>query len=266
MLGPPGERSVDVASDRREVTMATTMTRPATARRSLGGERADVFVIFGITGDLAKVMTFRSLYRLEARGLLDCPIVGVAVDDWTIEQLRDRARDVDRGDGGDDRRGGVRPLRGAPLVRAGRLRRRRDVRARRRGDQGRAAHRSSTSRSRRSSSAASSRASRRPVSPRPAGWSSRSRSGTTATRPASSRTSCTSTCRSRRSTGSTTSSGRWASRRSSTSGSRTRCSSRSGTGTTSSASRSRWRRTSASRTGDTSTTRWARCATSSSTT
>ena len=32
--------------------------------------------MFGITGDLAKVMTFRSLYRLERRGLLDCPIVG----------------------------------------------------------------------------------------------------------------------------------------------------------------------------------------------
>src|SRR5689334_2244877 len=52
----------------------------------------DVFVIFGITGDLAKVMTFRSLYRLEERKLLDCPIVGVAVDDWTHEQLVDRAR------------------------------------------------------------------------------------------------------------------------------------------------------------------------------
>ena len=38
----------------------------------------DVFVIFGITGDLAKVMTYRSLYRLEQRGLLDCPVVGVA--------------------------------------------------------------------------------------------------------------------------------------------------------------------------------------------
>ena len=37
---------------------------------------ADVLVIFGITGDLAKVMTFRSLYRLERRGLLDCPITG----------------------------------------------------------------------------------------------------------------------------------------------------------------------------------------------
>jgi len=52
-----------------------------------------VLVIFGITGDLARVMTYRSLYRLEARGLLDCPIVGVAFDDWTLEQLVERARD-----------------------------------------------------------------------------------------------------------------------------------------------------------------------------
>src|SRR4051794_11034140 len=53
----------------------------------------DVFVIFGITGDLAKVMTFRSLYRLEARKMLECPIVGVAVDDWTVDQLAQRARE-----------------------------------------------------------------------------------------------------------------------------------------------------------------------------
>jgi glucose-6-phosphate 1-dehydrogenase len=39
----------------------------------------DVLVVFGITGDLARVMTFRSLYRLEQRGLLNCPVVGVAV-------------------------------------------------------------------------------------------------------------------------------------------------------------------------------------------
>jgi glucose-6-phosphate 1-dehydrogenase len=31
---------------------------------------ADVFVAFGITGDLASVMTFHSLYKLERRGLL----------------------------------------------------------------------------------------------------------------------------------------------------------------------------------------------------
>ena len=54
--------------------------------------RCDVLAIFGITGDLAKVMTFRSLYRLEARGLLQCHIVGVAVDDWSVEQLVQRAR------------------------------------------------------------------------------------------------------------------------------------------------------------------------------
>jgi glucose-6-phosphate 1-dehydrogenase len=53
---------------------------------------ADRLVIFGITGDLAKVMTFHSLYRLELRGLLDCPIVGVAGDDWTVDDLRKRAR------------------------------------------------------------------------------------------------------------------------------------------------------------------------------
>jgi glucose-6-phosphate 1-dehydrogenase len=52
----------------------------------------DVFVPFGITGDLAKVMTFHSLYRLERRGLLSCPIVGVAADDWTRQDLRKHAR------------------------------------------------------------------------------------------------------------------------------------------------------------------------------
>jgi glucose-6-phosphate 1-dehydrogenase len=58
-----------------------------------GGTRpADVLVIFGISGDLAKVMTFNSLYRLEARGLLDCPIVGVAFDDWSEDDLREHAR------------------------------------------------------------------------------------------------------------------------------------------------------------------------------
>ena len=55
--------------------------------------QADVLVIFGITGDLARVMTYRSLYRLEERGLLQCDVVGVAFDDWTLEQLVERARE-----------------------------------------------------------------------------------------------------------------------------------------------------------------------------
>ncbi|HEY6567424.1 MAG TPA: glucose-6-phosphate dehydrogenase [Actinomycetota bacterium] len=60
---------------------------------------ADVLVIFGITGDLAKKMTFVSLYRLERRGELSCPIVGVAIDDLTDDQLRDRARSAIDGAG-----------------------------------------------------------------------------------------------------------------------------------------------------------------------
>ena len=55
---------------------------------------ADVFVIFGITGDLAKVMTFQALYRLERRGLLECPIVGVAADQWSVDDLRKHASDA----------------------------------------------------------------------------------------------------------------------------------------------------------------------------
>jgi glucose-6-phosphate 1-dehydrogenase len=53
---------------------------------------ADALVVFGITGDLARKMTFRSLYRLERRGLLNLPVIGVAVEDWQVEQLIDRAR------------------------------------------------------------------------------------------------------------------------------------------------------------------------------
>jgi glucose-6-phosphate 1-dehydrogenase len=56
-------------------------------------QQADALVVFGITGDLAKKMTFRSLYRLEQRGLLEVPVIGVAVDDFSDEQLRDRARE-----------------------------------------------------------------------------------------------------------------------------------------------------------------------------
>jgi glucose-6-phosphate 1-dehydrogenase len=74
-------------------TAVRAYQRTGTTEGAGEGAPADVFVVFGITGDLAKVMTFHSLYRLERRGLLDCPIVGVAGDDWTIDQLREHARE-----------------------------------------------------------------------------------------------------------------------------------------------------------------------------
>ena len=54
---------------------------------------SDALVAFGITGDLARKQTFRSLYRLEQRGLLGVPVIGVASDDMTDDQLRQRARE-----------------------------------------------------------------------------------------------------------------------------------------------------------------------------
>src|SRR5436309_4875114 len=78
------------------MTSTTSAPEQAAAPTAVGvgpaRQPADVFVVFGITGDLAKVMTFRSLYRLERRGLLECPVVGVAADDWTVDQLVERAR------------------------------------------------------------------------------------------------------------------------------------------------------------------------------
>jgi glucose-6-phosphate 1-dehydrogenase len=55
---------------------------------------ADALVVFGITGDLAKKMTLQSLYRLERRKRLKCPIIGVAADQWDDDRLRDHARDA----------------------------------------------------------------------------------------------------------------------------------------------------------------------------
>ena len=66
---------------------------PTRSPKADAGGQADVLVIFGITGDLAKVDTYRALYRLETRGLLDLPVVGVASSDWTVEHLAEQARE-----------------------------------------------------------------------------------------------------------------------------------------------------------------------------
>ena len=70
----------------------STAVSPRPATDATNARATDVLVVFGISGDLARVMTFRSLYRLERRGLLGCPILGVAVDDWTDADLRAHAR------------------------------------------------------------------------------------------------------------------------------------------------------------------------------
>jgi glucose-6-phosphate 1-dehydrogenase len=54
---------------------------------------ADALVFFGATGDLAYKKIFPALQHMIRRGNLEVPVIGVAKSGWTIEQLRDRARE-----------------------------------------------------------------------------------------------------------------------------------------------------------------------------
>ncbi|MBI3843268.1 MAG: glucose-6-phosphate dehydrogenase [Planctomycetes bacterium] len=54
--------------------------------------RSDAFVFFGATGDLAYKKIFPALHSMIRRRHLDAPIIGVAKESWTVDQLRERAR------------------------------------------------------------------------------------------------------------------------------------------------------------------------------
>jgi glucose-6-phosphate 1-dehydrogenase len=55
--------------------------------------RCDAFVFFGATGDLAYKKIFPALQALIRTGDLNVPIVGIARAGWTLDRLREYARD-----------------------------------------------------------------------------------------------------------------------------------------------------------------------------
>jgi glucose-6-phosphate 1-dehydrogenase len=55
-------------------------------------DQVDALVIFGATGDLAKLETFPALVGLVERGVLGVPVIGVAKSGWGLDQFRDYAR------------------------------------------------------------------------------------------------------------------------------------------------------------------------------
>jgi glucose-6-phosphate 1-dehydrogenase len=63
---------------------------------------SDAFVFFGATGDLAYKKIFPALQAMTRRGELDMPIIGVARAGWTLDKLRERARDSVEKNGGID--------------------------------------------------------------------------------------------------------------------------------------------------------------------
>ena len=63
------------------------------AAKTMAQAKSDALVLFGATGDLAHKKIFPSLYSMVRRGMLDVPVIGVAFEDWTLDQLIARARD-----------------------------------------------------------------------------------------------------------------------------------------------------------------------------
>ena len=57
----------------------------------MSADQVDALVIFGATGDLAKLETFPALVGLVERGVLDVPVLGVAKSGWGVEQFRNYA-------------------------------------------------------------------------------------------------------------------------------------------------------------------------------
>lgn len=53
---------------------------------------SDSLVFFGATGDLAYKKIFPALMAMVRRGTLNVPVVGVARQNWSLEQFRERAR------------------------------------------------------------------------------------------------------------------------------------------------------------------------------
>ena len=54
-------------------------------------DKVDALVIFGATGDLAKLETFPALVGLVKRGILNVPVIGVAKSGWGLQEFRDYA-------------------------------------------------------------------------------------------------------------------------------------------------------------------------------
>ena len=63
---------------------------------------SDAFVFFGATGDLAYKQIFPSLQDLIKDEGFNLPIIGVAKAGWTVEQLKQRAKDSLEEHGGID--------------------------------------------------------------------------------------------------------------------------------------------------------------------
>ena len=90
-----GDRLIEGWAERRRLAPISRVDHPnrpsKRKRRTHGNCPVDALVIFGATGDLAKLETFPALVGLVERGVLDVPVIGVAKSGWELDEFRDYA-------------------------------------------------------------------------------------------------------------------------------------------------------------------------------
>lgn len=79
--------TTSIADDEYEAVDRSTSTGAARPR-------SDALVMFGASGDLAHKKLFPAVYRLHCRKMLGVPVVGVALDPWTDEDMRTHAKEA----------------------------------------------------------------------------------------------------------------------------------------------------------------------------
>src|SRR5688572_31719632 len=87
------ESSLVVTSRRRDEDMNENSDKAV---------QSDALVLFGITGDLAYKMIIPALYAMAKRGALRVPVIGVALQKWSQDQLYERVKDSLQHAGGID--------------------------------------------------------------------------------------------------------------------------------------------------------------------
>jgi glucose-6-phosphate 1-dehydrogenase len=99
MRGPTASQSIATNGGvKRAHFFGQQRSRPTNMTTS----NSDAFVFFGATGDLAYKKIFPALQAMIRSGNLQVPIIGVARAGWTLERLRDRAKDSCENNGGLD--------------------------------------------------------------------------------------------------------------------------------------------------------------------
>jgi glucose-6-phosphate 1-dehydrogenase len=68
-------------------------TTPNARRQPPSATPTDALVFFGVAGDLAAKKIFPALYAMAQRGTLTVPVIGVARRQWSVDDLRQRARE-----------------------------------------------------------------------------------------------------------------------------------------------------------------------------